>query len=92
MAKEKTCLVLVEAISQFRERYVVEVPESNPEWALDTVTMGEAEEFSQKYLGETIISHRVISTKKALKLCDEDNDYVKSWSKDKKLEVFVTRK
>ena len=73
MAKKKnTCLVLVETVSQFRERYVVEVPESNPEWALDRVTMGQAEEFSQKYLGETIIAHRVISTKKALKLCDED--------------------
>lgn len=92
LEKMETQLVLVEAISQFRERYVVEVPvgEDKVEWALDTVTMDKAQEFSQKWLGETIISHRVVSTDEVIKLFDEDNDYLKDWSEDKKLE-YITK-
>jgi len=97
MEKIETQLVLVECISQFRERYVVEVPtgtdnlgNDKAEWALDTVTMEEAVEFSQKHLGETIVSHRVISHDELIKLCDEDNDYCKDWSDEKKFETFVT--
>ena len=82
--------VLVEAISQFRERYVVEVPKGKSEYALDTVTMDEAKEFSQKHLGETIVSHRIISEKDALDLFDEDNDYLKEWDHDKKMECGFT--
>ena len=94
---KKTQLVLVETVSMFRMRYVVEVPVGTDDfnndkslWALDTVTMNEAEEFSQEHLGETIVSHRVVSKKEALALCDIDNDYIKSWSKDKKIETFFT--
>jgi bifunctional ADP-heptose synthase (sugar kinase/adenylyltransferase) len=94
---EKTQLVLVETVSMFRMRYVVEVPVGTDDsgndkslWALDTVTMNEAQEFSQEHLSETIVSHRVVSKKEALALCDIDNDYTKSWSKDKKIETFFT--
>lgn len=94
---EKTQLVLVETVSTFRMRYVVEVPAGTDNygndkalWALDTVTLNEAQEFSQEYLGETIVSHRVVSKKEALALCDIDNDYAKDWPKDKKAEVFFT--
>jgi hypothetical protein len=58
--KSETELVLVEAISTCRIQYLVEVPKGNKDWALDTVTLGEAKEFSQHYLGETILSHRVV--------------------------------
>lgn len=87
---EETELVMVECISQFRQRYVVEVPKGKTEWALDTVTCEEAKEFSQLHIGETIVSHRVISKDEALKICDEDNGYLKSWDDDKKLECFIT--
>jgi bifunctional ADP-heptose synthase (sugar kinase/adenylyltransferase) len=94
---KKTQLVLVETVSMFRMRYVVEVPVGTDDsgndkslWALDTVTMNEAQEFSQEHLDETIVSHRVVSKKEALALCDIDNDYTKSWSKDKKIETFFT--
>lgn len=87
----ETELVMVEAISQFRQRYVVEVPKGKAEWALDTVTMEEAGEFSQKHLGEVITSHRVVSREEVLAICDVDNDYCKSWSDDKKIEAFVTQ-
>lgn len=87
----ETELVLVEAISQFRQRYVVEVPKGRADWALDTVTMEEAGEFSQKHLGEVITSHRVITREEALALSDVDNDYCKSWPDEKKIEAFVTQ-
>ncbi len=91
MSKDKdTEWVLVEAVSMFRMRYMVEVPKGKSEYALDTVVMNEAVEFSQKHLDETIVSHRVVSKKEALALSDEDNDYTKDWSKDKKVEAFFT--
>lgn len=86
----KTEYVLVESIGTFRMRYMVEVPEGKTEYALDTVACDEAKEFSQKYLGEQIISHRVLSKDDVLKLCDEDNSYCQSWTEEKKLDVFVT--
>ncbi len=90
--------VLVECVSQFRQRYMVEVPvgtdqfgKDKSEWALDTVTMNEANEFSQEHLGETIVSHRVISLADALVLCDKDNAYVADWTEEQKLDTFFTR-
>ncbi len=90
LKKRETQLVLVECVSQFRQRYVVEVPTGKAEWALDTVVMNEAQEFSQEHLGETIVSHRVITRDEVLNLCNKDNAYCSSWSDEKKLETFVT--
>jgi len=88
---EETEWVLVEAISQFRERYMVEVPKGKAEWALDTVTLNQAQEFSQEHLGEVIVSHRVVSFDEALEMCDKDNHYCKAWNTDKKLDAFFTK-
>lgn len=87
---EENELVLVEAISIFRMRYVVEVPKGNKEWALDTVTMNEAKEFSQEHISEDIVSHRIINTDEFKRLCDEDNTYLKTWTDEEKLEKLVT--
>jgi hypothetical protein len=86
----ETELVLVECISQFRQRYMVEVPKGKAEWAMDTVTLNQAEEFSQAHLGETIVSHRVVSKEEMLALCDKDNDYAKAWNDEHKVKTFVT--
>ena len=97
MKKIETQWVLVETVSMFRERYMVEVPvgvdrygKDKAEWALDTVTMGEAKEFSQEHLGQTIVSHHVVTEEEALALCDKDNDYVKKCNNDLKKENFFT--
>jgi hypothetical protein len=89
--KEETEWVLVEAISQFRERYMVEVPKGKAEWALDTVTLNEAQEFSQEHLGEVIVSHRVVSFDEALEMCDKDNHYCKDWDNEHKISAFFTK-
>lgn len=83
--------VLVETVQMFRHRYVVEAPASNPEYALDDVTCETAKEFSQQHLGETIVSHRVISGAEALVLCDIDNDYCASWDDEHKIKTFFTK-
>lgn len=54
-------LFVVETIKTFRHRYVIDCEEL--EHAYDTVTMQEADEFSQMYLGENIISGRKITRK-----------------------------
>lgn len=83
--------VLVETVSQFRQRYVVEVPKGKADWALETVSLNDAKEFSQEHLGETIVSHRVISQADALALCDLDNEYGEEWTEEVKLKNFFTR-
>ena len=97
MRKKETQWVLVETVSTFRERYMVEVPVGTDRygkdkslWALDTVTLNEAKEFSQEHLGETIVSHRVMTEEDALKLCDVDNDYAKVWNDQLKKKTFFT--
>jgi antitoxin component of MazEF toxin-antitoxin module len=87
---EETEWVLVEAIGQFRMRYMVEVPKGKAEYALDTVVMNEAKEFSQEHLGETIVSHRVVSEDEALAIYDQDNDYLKSWNREMKIKAGFT--
>lgn len=77
-------LVLVECVSTFRMRYVVEVPEGKKDWACDSVVMQEVEEMSQHHIGEDIISHRVISEDEFLRIFDEDNDYLKGWKPEQK--------
>jgi hypothetical protein len=88
--KEEKSWVMVEAVHTFRMRYMVEVPAEHPEYALDTVTMDAAKEFSQEFIGQQIMSHRVISEEDALKLCDVDNYYCAKWDNQKKIETFFT--
>jgi hypothetical protein len=91
--------VLVDTVLQYRMRYVIEVPDTHndneypcsaEQWAADTVTSEEMKEFSQMYLGETILSTREIAKEEIVPLCDKENEYCQSWSDEKKLDVFVT--
>lgn len=67
-------LFLVEAVSQFRMRYVLETEKA--EYANDTVTMQEAEEFGQTWLGEMIISTRQVSSEELPTIFFEDHPYL----------------
>ena len=75
----------------YRMRYMVEAPATNPEYAMDDVTMEDAKEFSQLALPEVITSHRVLSEDEALILCDIDNDYTNGWTKEQKINAFFTK-
>lgn len=90
--------VVVTAISSHRMRYVMNVgdlQELNPsmsisgheeEWAGDTVTCQEVEDFSQDWLGEQIIDTRIVDEEEMLQLFDKDNDYLKKWDRDYKVQ------
>lgn len=75
---------LVETVSMFRMRYVVEALEDTH--ACDTVLMsdGDVEEFSQVHLDEIITSTREIDDAEYLRLFDQDNDYLKDWDDSQK--------
>lgn len=82
-------LVMVEVLSQYRMRYVIEV-ENDIDHALDEYIMRESDpdfnEFSQKHLEPTVfINHYEVTEDQYLKMFDEDNDYLASWDKEKKL-------
>jgi len=76
---------MVETVSIFRMRYVIEA--KNASDAKDEVTMniGELAEFSQLHVDEMITSAREIDKKEYLRLFDEDNEYLKDWDKQQKL-------
>jgi hypothetical protein len=74
---------LVEAISVFRIRYVIDT--DSEEWAADTVTMEEATEVGQKHLEEVIVSIREIDKEEYLRIFDEDNEYVTDIDDERKL-------
>ena len=80
---------LVETVSIFRIRYVVEA--NDPTHAADEVVAnagslndGSLHEFSQKHLDETISSVREIDNAQYLLQFDEDNDYLSGWTDEQK--------
>lgn len=94
--------VMVTAVSTHRMRYCVpmsELQKLNPEggdlfndyqkaieWANDSVTAEDVKEFSQSYLGETIVDTFILDEERMLQMFDRDNDYLKDWSTSKKIE------
>lgn len=84
--------VIITTVSTHRMRYAIPVsdldsddPIEQIEWAKDSVTMEEAEEFSQHWLGETVSDATILDEKEMLELYDLDNDWAASWSKEQKL-------
>jgi len=79
-------LVLVETVSVFRHRYVVECNEE--EHAADEVVCrlgnDDFEEFSQHHVDESISSTRVITEHEYMELFDKDNHYLAKWDVEQK--------
>jgi hypothetical protein len=76
---------LVETVSVFRMRYVVEA--NNASDARDEVTLNVGDnfhEFSQLHLDEMISSTREIDDTEYLRMFDEDNVYLKDWDEEQK--------
>ena len=77
---------LVETVSLFRIRYVVEAKNASDAKNEVTISMGENfKEFSQLHIDESIISVDEIDTEDYLRLFDEDNVYLKDWDEEQKL-------
>lgn len=94
MKKLETELVLIEAVSMFRMRYVVEVPKGERAKAVDLIRdnssldQSELIELSQEHIDECITSSRVITEEEYLNTFDEDNSYLASWNVNKKLQYI----
>lgn len=101
MQNEKERYVVVTATSTFRQRYCIPMSELQKlntdvtldnkmavEWAGDSVVMEEVNEFSQKWLGETIIDTAVLDENAALSLFNSDNEYLSDWSDAQKIEFL----
>ena len=83
-------LVMVDCISQFHIRFAVEVDDVSE--ASDIVNNNtyddEFQEFSQEHLGIFSVSQREIDTKEYLRLFDEDNSYLNTWTDEQKLQFI----
>lgn len=86
--------VMVDAISQFRMRYVVEVPDdaacSAVEYAEDTVACEDAKEFSQLHLGETIVNSREVTLQEAIEQFKTDEPVFSEWEDSVIIENTIT--
>jgi hypothetical protein len=95
MSENEKDYVVVTAISSHKIRYVMhkdDLQEWNPEkqvnmveWAQDSVVCQDVEEFSQDWIGETILDTTTLTESEMLELFDKDNDYLKEWSQDYKI-------
>lgn len=91
--------IVVTTLSTFRHRYVMhrddlralntEVEASDADlvdWAQDTVTCEECEEFSQLHIGEQIVDTYECTEDEMLTFFDRDNEYLSDWTREKKIE------
>lgn len=70
---------LVETISIFRIRYVIEA--KDPSHAMDEVVCAEnLKEFSQQHLDETTNHVTELDDEEYIELFDNDNDYLRNWT------------
>jgi predicted house-cleaning noncanonical NTP pyrophosphatase (MazG superfamily) len=92
--------VVVTAISSHRMRYVIPervlqslreegaaplTDEALKNWAMDSIVMEEVNEFSQEHMGEYISDVAIENRETILNRFDEENDYLRSWSTDYKI-------
>ena len=87
-------LFLVETVSFFRHRYVVDADEADS--AADTVVLGigeltELKELSQKHIDECVSSVREIDEEEYLSIFDEDNELLEDLQTVRKLALINRR-
>lgn len=93
--------VIITTISTHRSKFVIpksELQKMNTDvtltddiaidWAKDNVTMNEANEFSQEWLGELIADVDVKTEGEVLAMFDRENEYLKGWSYNQKMEYI----
>lgn len=77
---------LVETVSMFRIRYVIECEDSVH--ATDAVVMNEVDEFSQKHIDENIFSVREIGDEEIVNIFFDDHPYLCVWGPEKAMEYI----
>ena len=54
--------------------------------ATDAVIAERVEEFSQEWLGETVIDERICTEEEMLEIFDRENDYLRGWTREEKID------
>jgi len=91
--------VVITTVTMHKHKYVIpvddlqkenpDVPVNPIEWANDCVTCEDVSELSQDYLGENIIDTEIVDgEEKILEIFDRENEYLKDWSREQKLEML----
>lgn len=80
------CISLEDLQKQNLDIDITEDEQSQKEWACDMVTCEDLEEFSQEWLGEQIVDTQIISEDKMIEIFDKENEYLKNWIEDQKIE------
>ena len=85
--------VILTAISTFKIRYAIpeealsaDTDQGLINKATDAVIAEKVEEFSQEWLGETVIDERICTEEEMLEIFDRENDYLKSWTREEKID------
>lgn len=88
--QQKNKIYFVDTVSIFRMRYAIraESAEKAREKFNELDKSESITEFSQKHLGEKVSDIREVNQKQYLLDFDTDNAYLKSWSKQKKLDFI----
>lgn len=84
---------IVTVISSYRTRYAVPVKDEDFKTVERVKTMvadDQVDEFSQLWLGEQIIDARVVDEQQMLEMFDAENEYLKGWSTEQKID-FVKK-
>ena len=91
--------VMVDTVSMFRMRYVVEVPDdvsegeypcTPEEYASDTVVCQEAKEFSQYHMAENIVSTREVTLEEAVAQYRKDEPMFGQWDDELIIKNAIT--
>lgn len=87
-------LVLVETIGIFKHQYAVLINEDEDNVvAADYVKSNPVNEMSQRFLDELVLGTRTINETEYLKMFDEANQYLLTWSdEDKKQFIYDKEK
>lgn len=89
---QKNKIYFVDTVSIFRMRYAIRAESAEKArekfYELDKDDYKSITEFSQKHLGEKVSDIREVNQKQYLLDFDTDNAYLKSWSKQKKLDFI----
>lgn len=89
--------VLITTLSHFKLKYAMPAEDfkklgfSDPvdqTKLAELINQGRLKEFSQTHLGEVVSEVSVLNESDILTVFDAENDYLKAWSQDKKLEYI----
>lgn len=80
---------VIKTISTFECTFIVEMKdgETDPRPYADYVVCNDVEEFAQVHVDECVLpnSIRAVNQKEVLEIFDRENDYLKGWTKEQKI-------